>query len=561
MSNEVAVTFPQVAIEADIPSPVGKLLKESSALEQAGEFGAALRLAQQAREHATAQDESEMIAAALIREGYIHFRQGRYEKAHSLGAKALEHASTETPVRARVLILLGSCAAEHKGPSVAEDYYHQAIDLSRQLGYARGLLRGLHSLSAGVYVPTGRFELALAADQEALRLAVNGNMPELAWFPLSVMGWVFWATGRSSQARATVKEWQRYALPGSRAEGYYFCLCGDLALDDGDSAQALAFYTQTRSIAEVVGDPGLEVLLRLGLSRLYRFEDSSVARSWANDAVGIARRVEYNHMQGKALIERGLATWSLGDPEGAEADLRAAFDLLMPVEAAFDLARAALLLAALAHEQGSAEVDSLWGNAARRIIDGGYEFLLEQQRAVVFPLMVEQLNTADRHLTALTRKLLELLKKVPPSPLRIHSLGAFQVWQGNRPIQNTALSQRRAGELFRCLLVSRNRSKTRDQVLEALWPEKSPGAARAAFHQATSALRRALEPDLPDKFPSRYLSVDQGQVVLQLPEGSWVDFEAFEKHIADEAWEEALACYRGDLFPGDLYADWAAAPR
>jgi DNA-binding SARP family transcriptional activator len=55
--------------------------------------------------------------------------------------------------------------------------------------------------------------------------------------------------------------------------------------------------------------------------------------------------------------------------------------------------------------------------------------------------------------------------------------------------------------------------------------------------------------------------VERGEISLRLPEGSTVDFEVFEEHIRREEWDAALACYRGDLFPGDVYADWAAVPR
>jgi len=68
------------------------------------------------------------------------------------------------------------------------------------------------------------------------------------------------------------------------------------------------------------------------------------------------------------------------------------------------------------------------------------------------------------------------------------------------------------------------------------------------FHQATSALRHALEPDLPDKFPSRYLEVEGGQVTLHLPPGSWWTGSVRAKR-REEKWEEALALYSSELFP------------
>lgn len=124
-----------------------------------------------------------------------------------------------------------------------------------------------------------------------------------------------------------------------------------------------------------------------------------------------------------------------------------------------------------------------------------------------------------------------------------------------------AWRQRRAGELFRLLLVSRGQTLSRDQIIDLLWPEKPPGRANTALHQATSALRRALEPELPDKFPSRYLMVEAGQISLRLPPGSWLDYEAFAQHCREGQWQQAAALYQGELFPEDRYADWAAAPR
>jgi DNA-binding SARP family transcriptional activator len=86
-------------------------------------------------------------------------------------------------------------------------------------------------------------------------------------------------------------------------------------------------------------------------------------------------------------------------------------------------------------------------------------------------------------------------------------------------------------------------------------------ASRTSFHQATSALRRALEPDLPDKFPSRYLKVDEGQAKLCLPPGSRIDYQDFETRCKQGEWQAALSFYAGDLLPEFRYADWAIAQR
>jgi DNA-binding SARP family transcriptional activator len=74
-----------------------------------------------------------------------------------------------------------------------------------------------------------------------------------------------------------------------------------------------------------------------------------------------------------------------------------------------------------------------------------------------------------------------------------------------------------------------------------------------------------LEPDLPGRFPSRYLKVRDESIELVLPPGSTVDFERFESQATgclrdgDHAQRliEVLDLYTGELFPEDRYADWA----
>ncbi|RLC98327.1 MAG: hypothetical protein DRI77_05275 [Chloroflexi bacterium] len=556
--------------EEKLPHAVARLVEESRALERSGDIGAALRWAREALERARSSGQPLAIAAALVRLARIHFRQGHYERARALAEDALALVPADAPAHVDALLILGLCAAETDDPDSAEEHYHCAINLSRQMGYRRALRSALHNLSATVYVPRGQFKLALAADEESFRLALELETPEAAWFPLATMGWIHWVTGQRERALATADELRRFALPDSLAEGFYYCLQADLAQDGEDPASALPLYARARSIAEAIGDPGLNVLLRLGLSRYHRTTgDGPAAYDWADDALSIASRVGYHHLQGMALIERGRAAWQIGDVAGAQTDFRAAIEGLTPLQANFDLARAYLLLAALLHqlfssahdEEQHIEAESVWLEAVSRIISGGYAFLLEQERGLAFPLLADYPSSAATNVAALSARLLAHLVRVPPPPLHIRTLGSFEVRQGRRCILPREWRPRRAGELFRLLLLAPNHTLLREQVMEALWPGKSPEAILPLLHRATSALRRVLEPDLPEKFPSRYLTVEAGQVALHLPTGSWVDFVVFEEHVKNRDWEAALTLHQGDLFPGDRYADWAAAWR
>jgi LuxR family maltose regulon positive regulatory protein len=135
-------------------------------------------------------------------------------------------------------------------------------------------------------------------------------------------------------------------------------------------------------------------------------------------------------------------------------------------------------------------------------------------------------------------------------------------------VPERAWERRRAGELFRFLLLQPHRTALREIVFESLWPDSSPASAEGLFHQATSTLRRILEPDLPEKFPSRYLYVEAERVTLSMPSGSSVDFEEFEQQVSRALAAEklellirALDLYTGEIFPPDRYAAWSAARR
>jgi len=545
-----------------IPPSIAQLIDESDALERSGDLAAALQRAHQALEMARGLGQPSVVASVLTTIAKFRFHLGQYPAAQALAHEALTLATEDAFVRADALLLLGMCAAETDSLVEAESFFHRAADLGREIGYPRVRIRALHDLAAGVYIPRGQFDLALAADEEAQRMVRQHDCQDLARFPLITIAWACLLSGRRQQARAALDELGQMVSPGSAHEGYHNFLVAILALDEGEVEAALPLLTRARSIAEATGDPGLNIEVRLAMSRYQRMMGNpSDARDWAHDALAFARRVGYRHLEGRSLVECGRAAWSCGDAVAAEADLRAAIEVLAALQASFDLARAWLLLTTLLHSQRRAEAIAAWIEAARQINIGGYACLLEQERMLALPLVAVHLNSPNREIKALSATLLNDLQRVPPPTLRIFTLGRFEVWQGARLIKDSVWNQRRAGELFRLLLVSPRHSLSEEQVFEALWPEKEPGTADAAFHQATSALRRILEPDLPDKFPSRYLQVKEGFVTLHIPPGSWVDFEAFETHIKNKTWQEALALYQGELFPNDRYAHWAVWPR
>ncbi len=521
-----------------------------------------LRRAERALAEARQGHEAGAVATALVDVARLRFRLGQYAAAQALATEALGVAPARSPICADAWQVLANCAADTETLAQAEAYYRLAADVARETGHYRAWVAALHGLAAGAHFPRGHFDLALAAAAEARRLAVEHAHPEWQVYPLTITALVHQVTGRGQQARAALDELRGLMTPGSMVQGYHRCIGGCLALDDGDLETARALYDEALAIAEASGEPWLNCAVRLGMSRYYRMAgDGPNARAWAEDAVACARRLRFRHEEGKALIERGRALWLCADEDAAEADLRAAIESLGSVGAGFDLARGRLLLAALLRDRDPVAAAEAWRAASRAIVEGGYAFLLEQERALAFPLLAAYQHSPDRALARGCAILLAQLRRVPPPALRVVTLGRLAVWQAGRDVEARVLRQRRAGELLALLLVAPGRRLAAEQVAEALFPGREPRAAQMLLHHATSALRHALEAELPDRFPSRYLDVEEGQIALALPPGSWVDFEAFEDHCRRGEWEEALALYGGDLLPEYRYADWALLPR
>lgn len=547
---------------------VAELINQSFVLERAGDVSAAFQRARQALEQARLIDQPLTTAAAQNSLATLHFRTGHYSEAQGYAKQALDTAPGDSPACADALIILGNCAAETHSLIEAEAFFHRAAKLSRLIGYPLAQLRSLHGLGQGVYLPRGQFDLALAAEQEVWCIAQDEVWQSWRPFPLTTIAWVYQLTLRQQLAHETLLQLSEVIAPKTLHQGYYDYLMACLDQANACYAAANTRLTEARTIAEAIGEPGLAVLVRLGMSRNERAEGKfAAAHQWAVDAVDHATRSKYKHLRGMSLIERAHTYWRLNDIAAAEADLREAIDVLTPLQTNFDLARAYLLLAALLNTHPSTslraaqDAKAIWLEAVSRVVSGGYAFLLEQERSVAFPLLAHYLTDKDPAVSSLSATLLNHLGRVPPPPLRIVTLGKFEVMQQGQVIEKSAWSQRKAGELFRLLLISADHTLTRDEIIETLWPDKPMTQAQPLFHRATSQLRRVLEPDLPDKFPSRYLEVDEGRVTLRLSIGSMIDFEEFEQRVSAEHWFDALALFGGDLFPADRYADWAAAPR
>lgn len=529
--------------------------------EQTGDIAGALRLARRALQAARSRGLPLECALALNAVARYRFRLGQYAEARALAQEALDLTDPlqEEPAaaHAEALLLLGMCALETNSLAECEAYYRRAANLAREIGHALLFQRAMHNLGSGVYLTRGQFELAITVDAQALQTCREKGYPAWAVFSLITLAIAYQITGKRQQTRETLADLRGLAQPGSAGEGYAGYVAGMLALDEEDFAGAAAELTRAFSLAAELGDPSLNLDTRLGLSRLCRRRgETAQALSWAEDALNFAQRVEYRIYVGRARLEWGRAAWLAGSLAAAESSLRQAEAIFGEMDLRCDLAEARLLRTALYHQQGDARAAELLPGVAAAVVAGGYAFLLERERALVYSL-ADFLNHPEAQLAGAAASLLNAVQAVPPRPLRVQTLGGLAVWVGAQAVEARALRQRRAGELLVLLLASPGAALSAEQVTEAMCPEKDPQAAVDFYHHAISALRRLLEPDLPDRrFACRYLEVSEERVALLLPPDSSVDWRVFEGQVQAKAWQAAVAAYPGEFLPAHRYAEW-----
>ena len=166
------------------------------------------------------------------------------------------------------------------------------------------------------------------------------------------------------------------------------------------------------------------------------------------------------------------------------------------------------------------------------------------------------------------QRAIEVISNSPPEPLSVFTLGRFKVLRPYFHISNW--KRQKAKEIFKFLLIKHGKPVSTYKLVDIFWPDTDFQKAKKSLWSAISALRGALEPELPPKAKSSYIFVQDENYVLRLPEGSFLDFEEFEQIankgilMADKDEKEALKMfekakklYKGEFLPEDIYEQWS----
>lgn len=157
-------------------------------------------------------------------------------------------------------------------------------------------------------------------------------------------------------------------------------------------------------------------------------------------------------------------------------------------------------------------------------------------------------------------------KEVSMPSIRVYLLGDFRIVSNGELLMS--MRQARMQSLLGYLLVHRDAPQSRQRLAFLFWPDTSESQARTNLRQLLHHLHRAVP------VADHLLHIDTATVQWRPTISCAVDLADFETQMAQAAaaaqagqptdsrtaWEQAIALYRGDLFP-DCYDDWILPER
>jgi predicted ATPase/DNA-binding SARP family transcriptional activator len=150
--------------------------------------------------------------------------------------------------------------------------------------------------------------------------------------------------------------------------------------------------------------------------------------------------------------------------------------------------------------------------------------------------------------------------------VQIRLLGGFGLLVDGKTVQTESWRLRKARDVVKLLALAPGHRRHRDEVVEALWPERDIDSGLNNLHQALHIARRGLAG--PEGSGRQRLRCRDEWVALCPDQAIRVDVEEFEAAAAAAdgsadpvGLDAALTLYQGDLLPEDRYEDWVLTRR
>lgn len=144
--------------------------------------------------------------------------------------------------------------------------------------------------------------------------------------------------------------------------------------------------------------------------------------------------------------------------------------------------------------------------------------------------------------------------------LEIKVLGPMEVIRRGKTVSESDWVSEKAKMLLAYLLWKSPASASRDQICEALWPDRAMGETANVFHVTLHRLRRVLQPDTVAQKGMSCVQCERGRYYLDFNGSIWLDKTEFESLVATN--DPACLSAAVDLYRGPFLEDtgWNLPP-
>jgi ATP/maltotriose-dependent transcriptional regulator MalT len=564
-----------------LPAPIlqarpGLLLWRGKIHTQVGELAEALLALEQAHAEFERRGDRTNLARVLIEEAIVVRFQGQTSECIQKCQDALAIVEThEFALIAQAHRTIGVALAAQgdvRG-SIAEleralALYQLAND-RHNTGLVENDLGAAQTMIGNRTQATRHFENALGYWRKLGNSAAIANT-------LNNIGVGHYYAGAFDQAQAILEEALKESRRAGtlRVEGYVLASLGDVYRALGDWERALKADTDAFQIAERIREALLLTFTLAGLSHTWRLVgDLKMAEQLSLNAAEGAREHRSDYELALAGTALGAVRLAQGDYDEALTWLEHALQLSEQHAGPHEAGRVHYFLS-LVYFRRKQYAQAILHLQALAVIgqnlqeDGG--ILPEMARELPLLQFVLKRRVETKYFRQLRKKLAKmagqsrpLTQVIEPTWPRVEvaTLGSAEVVSDGHVIQRSEWQTEATKELLLFFAVHPQPWR-KEQIMAALWPDKSVAHANDMFHSSIYRIRRALYPEI--------LLYRDGKYQLNPEARCWVDVREFEELLekaASPAGEsrvvilrQALALYRGD-FLEELYSDWANQQR
>jgi len=551
-------------------------------------FDEAMGWYQQAEERSRRQGNMTTLGQALRGQARVYLDTVNPSKANQLLQEALRLADgqEDRESHARLLELLAENILNQGKSDEAAQYQAQAREL-RQEG------PGEAELPVRLLLRTGRLDEA----RQILEKRANLERQEPVLTPrahretLLLLSIILAFQGEQGLAYNTAVEGTKR---GQVLDSQYITAVGQMRqghawlLDKQESGyeKASQCFRQAIELSDTLLVPRIKIEAYWGLCQAYGFRgELKKARQVADLGISMAQSHGDEWIEALLRVTMGAAYYLDGQNDEAITWLTQANTGFIECGDSHGQSVARLWSCLIWHHMGNkTRLNRDLNDLLELTREHSYDFLFKRNTLlgppdphVLIPLLLfahELTNQREYSQNILNQMGLGNLIYHPGFQLRVQTLGAFRVWQGDDEISSRAWRRKKAQELFQLLLTYRDKMLDRDQITELLWPESAPDEAERNFKVTYSTLCRVLEPDRDRNAPSAFVLRDGRLYGLRQEADVWFDVLEFNNLIsqgdrlydddADAAlpfYQQALSLYDGDYLQENLYDEWCSEAR